>query len=176
MFMHKVKLKTLLVSQSLHERFRFSFRKLHRDINREGRDEVYVKEQTVNCVIGCNDDERLRRQDIKIGMRVWTDLPKSSIPLSEYILQAKSSNWKYFASKELASTHNYSSVAKISKQIAEEGNFFTIEALAECIAKTVLDQFKVPLVEVTVEKPGALVKRGAIAAGVVIQRSAHDYD
>lgn len=38
---------------------------------------MWMREQTLDCVIGCNDDERDRVQPLVVSICVWTDLRSS---------------------------------------------------------------------------------------------------
>jgi dihydroneopterin aldolase len=103
-----------------------------------------MKEQSIQCVIGCNPDERHRTQELIVSVTAWVALRKSLIKnvpdfdiLEKQKVRADAPDWDKWAQAELKGTHNYSSLAKISRRVCEEGKFFTIEALAECIARQV---------------------------------------
>lgn len=145
-------------------------------------DRVMMKEQSVQCVIGCNPDERERMQELLISVAVWVDLRES---LGKHVrhcdqleVQKKrmdAPDWDVHAAAELAGTHNYSTLAKIARKTAEEGKYFTIEALAEAIARDIVLACNVPRVTVLIDKPEALRKKGARAAAVEISRNREDF-
>ncbi len=145
-------------------------------------DRVMMKEQSVQCVIGCNPDERVRTQELLLSVAVWVDLRDS---LSKHVkdcdqldvqkTRMDAPDWERHAAAELAGTHNYSTLAKIARKTAEEGKYFTIEALAEAIARDVVLACNVPRVTVLIDKPEALRKKGARAAAVEITRDREDF-
>ena len=63
---------------------------------------------------------------------------------------------------------NYKNISKCIIELTESSKSKLIESLAQKIAKTVLSEFPVSSVIVTVEKPGAL--RGSKSVGVTIKR------
>ena len=145
-------------------------------------DRVMMKEQSVQCVIGCNPDERVRKQELVLSVAVWVDLRES---LGKHVkncdlldvqkTRMDAPDWEVHAGAELAGTHNYSTLAKIARKTAEEGKYFTIEALAEAIAREVVLACNVPRVTVLIDKPEALRKKGARAAAVEITRNREDF-
>ena len=145
-------------------------------------DRVMMKEQSVQCVIGCNPDERVRTQELLLSVAVWVDLRDS---LGQHVkdcdlldvqkTRMDAPDWEKHAAAELAGTHNYSTLAKIARKMAEEGKYFTIEALAEAIARDVVLACNVPRVTVLIDKPEALRKKGARAAAVEITREREDF-
>ena len=145
-------------------------------------DRVMMKEQSVQCVIGCNPDERVRKQELLLSVAVWVDLRES---LRKHVkncdlldiqkTRMDAPDWEVHAAAELAGTHNYSTLAKIARKTAEEGKYFTIEALAEAIAREVVLACNVPRVTVLIDKPEALRKKGARAAAVEISRNREDF-
>ena len=145
-------------------------------------DRVMMKEQSVQCVIGCNPDERVREQELVISVAVWVDLRSS---LGKHVkhcdlldvqkTRMDAPDWDKHAAAELAGTHNYSTLAKIARKTAEEGKYFTIEALAEAVARDIVLACNVPRVTVLIDKPEALRKKGARAAAVEISRNREDF-
>jgi dihydroneopterin aldolase/2-amino-4-hydroxy-6-hydroxymethyldihydropteridine diphosphokinase/dihydropteroate synthase len=145
-------------------------------------DRVMMKEQSVQCVIGCNPDERVRTQELLISVAVWVDLRES---LSKHVkhcdlldvqkTRMDAPDWATHAAAELAGTHNYSTLAKIARKTAEEGKYFTIEALAEAVARDIVLACNVPRITVLIDKPEALRKKGARAASVEITRHREDF-
>ena len=145
-------------------------------------DRVMMKEQSVQCVIGCNPDERVRKQELLISVAVWVDLReslgkkvKNCDLLDVQKTRMDAPDWEVHAAAELAGTHNYSTLAKIARKTAEEGKYFTIEALAEAIARDIVLACNVPRVTVLIDKPEALRKKGARAAAVEISRNREDF-
>jgi len=113
----------------------------------------------------------VREQDLVVNIQVWTDLRAG---MSRHISQcdilevqkqrADAADWDKHAAGELAGTVNYSSLAKIAKKVCIEGKFFTIEAMAQCIARLVIVECDAGKVQVNIDKPEALAKKGVRAA------------
>jgi FolB domain-containing protein len=109
----------------------------------------------LRCVIGCRDEERRDRSDVVIDLRIGTDAR-----LSE-------------GSDDLADAWDYRAAAKAVIAQVEASAWFTVEALATMIARTLVAGCRAPYAQVRVRKPGAL--RFADSAGVVIERTAADF-
>lgn len=118
-------------------------------------DQVHIKDLLLRGIIGINDWEREKRQDILINITLFGDL-----------LLAGSSD-------RIEDCINYRTVAKKVIRHVEESDRFTVEALAADIAKLCLEQEGVVRTRVLVEKPGAL--RFARSVGVEIERTKEDF-
>ena len=92
----------------------------------------------INCIIGCNPEERIKPQHVIVTARLNCDCRPAGL------------------SDCLEDAINYDQLSRQFTQIASEGNFHLIEALAERIATLCLEDSRVQQVEVTVEKPGAI--------------------
>jgi FolB domain-containing protein len=114
-------------------------------------DKVFIKDLLVRGIIGINDWEREKIQDILINITVFTDTGTAAV------------------SDDLADCVDYRALAKKAQQHAETARRFTVEALANDIARLCLEQKGVNKVIVRVEKPGAV--RFAKSVGVEIERS-----
>ena len=101
-------------------------------------DTISINRLKVNCIIGCNPDERIHEQDIFITVDMKTDTRQAGI------------------TDNLVDTVNYSSVAKAVAAIAVNGKFQLIEALAHSIAEHCLKDNRITSVTVTIEKPAAI--------------------
>jgi FolB domain-containing protein len=118
-------------------------------------DQIHIKDLLLRGILGINDWEREKRQDILINITLFGDFLHAG------------------ASDRIEDCINYRTVTKRVIQYVEESNRFTIEALATDIAKICLEQKSVIRVRVRVEKPGAL--RFARSVGVEIERTAEDF-
>lgn len=114
-------------------------------------DKVIIKDLLARGIIGVNDWERKRPQDILINIILFTDISRA----------AESDN--------INDCVNYSAVAKKVLSHAESSQRLTVEALANDLAKLCLEEKGVRKVTVRVEKPGAV--RFAESVGVEIERS-----
>ena len=113
-------------------------------------DKVIIKDLLARGIIGLNDWERLKPQEILINIILYGDL--SSAGLSDNI----------------EDSINYKTIAKGAQNLAENCQRLTVEALADDIANFCLEADKVKKVSVRVEKPGAV--RFAESVGVEIER------
>lgn len=114
-------------------------------------DKVIIKNLLARGIIGVNDWERKRAQNILINLTLFTDTRRA----------AQTDN--------IADCVNYSTMSKKVLAHAETANRETVEALANDLAKLCLEETGVLKVIVRVEKPGAV--RFAESVGVEIERS-----
>ena len=114
-------------------------------------DKVIIKNLLARGIIGVNDWERKRAQNILINITLFTDTRRA----------AETDN--------IEDCVNYSSMSKKVFAHAESANRETVEALANDLAKICLEERGVQKVIVRVEKPGAV--RFAESVGVEIERS-----
>ena len=113
-------------------------------------DKVFIKDLLVRGIIGINDWEREKEQEILINIVMIADLKKAG------------------ESDDIDDCVNYRTVAKKVFTHAENAKRFTVEALAGDIAKICLSEPGVLEVQVRVEKPGAV--RFSKSVGVEIVR------
>ena len=113
-------------------------------------DKVFIKDLEVEAVIGVYDWEREVRQLISINLEMNFNTKKAG------------------RSDRIDDALNYKNFSKCIIELTESSKSKLIESLAQKIAKTVLSEFPVSSVIVTVEKPGAL--RGSKSVGVTIKR------
>ena len=118
-------------------------------------DKIIIKDLSARGIIGINDWERERPQEIRINLTLFTDLHQAG------------------ESDNLAHSVNYRSVSRKVQAHAETAQRLTVEALAADLAKLCLDDPTVEKVIVRVEKPGAV--RFAQSVGVEIERKQGDF-
>ena len=121
----------------------------------KSRDLINIKDLLVRGIVGLNEDERRKRQDILVNLELVTDIRTAA------------------ATDGIEGSCNYRTVSKSIIRIVEESSFFTVEKLATEIARMVLQDHPVEEVTVSVEKPGAL--RFARSVGVTITRNRKDF-
>jgi FolB domain-containing protein len=114
-------------------------------------DKIIVRDLVARGIIGLNDWEREKPQEILINIEIGTDIIKAA------------------ESDDIGYSVNYRTIAKKAQAHAETAARLTVEALAEDIAKICLDETGVIQVKVRVEKPGAV--RFAKSVGVEIERN-----
>lgn len=113
-------------------------------------DKVFITNILARGIIGVNEWEREKPQNILINIELGTEnRPKA-------------------AKDSISECIDYSKMTKKVIYHAETAKRFTVEALAEDIAQICLDDPRVLKTTVRVEKPGAV--RFAQSAGVQIER------
>ena len=113
-------------------------------------DKIIIKNLRARGIIGINDWERVKKQDILINIEIEADLTRAG------------------ETDDLAHSVNYRTVAKMAIELAETAEKFTVESLAHDIATRALEEAGAVSVRVRVEKPGAV--RFADSVGVVVDR------
>lgn len=114
-------------------------------------DKTIIKNLVVRGIIGIEDWERKKPQEILINIVLYSDQRKAA------------------ESDDIEDCVNYRTAAKMACAHAETAKRLTVEALAADIAKMCLEEPHVQKVVVRVEKPGAV--RFAESVGVEIERS-----
>lgn len=118
-------------------------------------DRIVIKDLLVRGIVGINESERRKRQDILINLAMQADIRPSG------------------ESDDITQTVNYRTVAKSIINMVEGSSYYTVEKLATEVARLILMEHEVFEVTVAVEKPGAL--RFARSVGVTITRSRKDF-
>lgn len=114
-------------------------------------DKVFIKDLLVKTIIGIHDWERKAIQDVLINVAVFTNKRPA------------------FAEDDIQVCVDYSELAKEIRDLVEASRRFTVEALAEDIARKCLETPGVKKVTVRVEKPRAVTEASSV--GVEIERS-----
>lgn len=113
-------------------------------------DKIIIRDLNLRGIIGVHDWERRAPRDILVNVVIYTDLQPAGI------------------SDSLTETVDYSMVAeKMAAHVSSTARY-TLEALAEDLAKLCLQLPRVQGVCLRVEKPGAVP--AALSVGVEIER------
>ena len=115
-------------------------------------DKIYIRDLSIRCIIGVNQDERTEKQDVIINVILFADTRKAG------------------QTDDLDDSVDYKKVKKTILSLVENSEFLLIEKLAEEIAKVCLEDSKVQKVNVTVDKPGALRYTRSVAVEIVRTR------
>ena len=113
-------------------------------------DEIRIKDLQLRCIVGVDPEERREKQDVVIQVRLEADLGAAS------------------CSDELRDTVDYQAIKKRIVVAVEDSTYHLIERLAGRVAELCLEDPRVQVAEVEVEKPGAL--RFARTVSVVVRR------
>jgi len=114
-------------------------------------DKIIIKDLLVRGILGVNDWEREKPQDILINIVAFTDTRRAA------------------QTDDLSDCVDYRALAKKVQAHAERAARCTVEALANDVAEICLNEKGVQRASVRVEKPGAV--RFAKSVGVEIERS-----
>ena len=118
-------------------------------------DRVLIKNLHVRGIIGINDWEREKIQDILINATVFTDARAAG------------------ESDDVADAFNYRTLAKAFIAHVEGSKHYLVETLATELARIAIVEMGAERVAIRVEKPGAL--RFADSVGVEIERGRSDF-
>jgi FolB domain-containing protein len=118
-------------------------------------DKIFIKDLTARGIIGLNDWEREKPQEILINITLYADIRTAG------------------QSDDIVDSVNYRTIAKKTLAHAESAGRLTVEALAADIARLCLAEPGVEKVTVRVEKPGAV--RFSQSVGVEIERQKEDF-
>jgi len=114
-------------------------------------DQVFIKDLLARGIIGLNDWEREKEQDVLVNVTLFTP------------------SFENMVNDDLSESVNYRTIAKNILSHISTSKRFTVEALANDLAKICLEDPKVVKVILRVEKPAAV--RFSKSVGVEIERS-----
>jgi dihydroneopterin aldolase len=115
-----------------------------------GGDRIFLRGLTCECIIGFIDWERRVKQTVVLDIELPVDCTRAA------------------ASDQVADTLDYKKVAKRVLGFIEASDFKLVETLAQRLALTILEEFSLPWVRLSLNKPGAI--RGSRDVGVTIER------
>jgi 7,8-dihydroneopterin aldolase/epimerase/oxygenase len=117
-------------------------------------DRIFLRGLRIDCIIGFIEWERRVKQTVVIDLELPVDCRHAALM------------------DEVEATLDYKSVAKRVIAFVEGSSFKLVETLAHRTALTILEEFAVPWVRISVNKPGAI--RNSRDVGVAIERSQAD--
>lgn len=117
-------------------------------------DRIFLRGLTAECIIGFIDWERRVKQTVVIDLEIPVDCRHAAL------------------TDEVADTVDYKKVAKRILAFIEASEFKLVETLAQRLATTLLEEFGLEWVRLTINKPGAI--RNSRDVGVSIERSRAD--
>ena len=113
-------------------------------------DKILIQDLLIRGIIGIHDWEREKKQDILINIVMEADCQPAGV------------------SDDFRDAVDYRAVAKKVLALVEGSAYFLVERLAEEIAKICLEDERVTVARVRVEKPGAV--RFSRSVGIEIER------
>jgi 7,8-dihydroneopterin aldolase/epimerase/oxygenase len=117
-------------------------------------DRIFLRGLQVECIIGFIEWERRIKQTIVLDIELPTDCARAA------------------ETDDVTNTVDYKRVAKRLIAFIEASDFKLVETLAHRAAMIVLEEFSLPWVRISVNKPGAI--RGSRDVGVSIERTRAD--
>lgn len=119
-------------------------------------DKILIRDLLVRAIIGINDWEHTKKQDVLINLTLAFDCAPAG------------------ASDDVEQALNYRTLTKSVIAYVEQSEHFLVEALATEIARICVVEHGAGRAVVRVEKPGAL--RFAESVGVEIERRRADFE
>jgi dihydroneopterin aldolase len=119
-------------------------------------DRIFLRGLAIECIIGFIEWERRVTQTVIIDLEMPVDCARAA------------------QTDDVADTLDYKRVAKRVIGFVGQSQFKLVETLAQRIAMLILEEFGVPWVRLTVNKPGAI--RGSRDVGVSIERTRADLE
>ncbi len=113
-------------------------------------DKILIQDLLIRGIIGIHDWEREKKQDILINIVMEADCQPAGV------------------SDDFRDAVDYRAVTKKVLALVEGSTYFLVERLAEEVAKICLEDERVVLARVRVEKPGAV--RFSRSVGIEIER------
>ncbi|MEJ2086408.1 MAG: dihydroneopterin aldolase [Acidobacteriota bacterium] len=120
------------------------------------KDKIIIRDLLVRGILGINDWEREKQQDILLNLELVQDMRAAAI------------------SDSIDDSLNYRTLTKKVIQYVEGSSHYLVEALATEIARIAVVEFGAVRATVRVEKLGAL--RFAKSVGVEIERERADFE
>ena len=115
-------------------------------------DTVFIRDLSMDAVIGVFGWERQVHQKITINLEMATDIS----------MAAETDDLEY--------TLDYKAISQRIRALVDENQPKLVETLIELIATTIMQEFNIPWLRISIAKPGAV--RGSAAVGVTIERGA----
>jgi D-erythro-7,8-dihydroneopterin triphosphate epimerase len=101
-------------------------------------DRIHIRDLQLRCILGIDERERREKQDVVVQLTLHADLRAAC------------------RSDRFEDTVDYRAIKKRVVRLVEASQFSLVEALAEAVARSCLEEPRVQRADVTVEKPGAL--------------------
>jgi dihydroneopterin aldolase len=119
-------------------------------------DRIFLRGLSVECIIGFIDWERRVRQTVVIDLEIPVDCRKAA------------------RTDEVANTIDYKAVAKRVIGFVEASEFKLVETLGHRLCLLIIEEFSLPWVRLSLNKPGAI--RGSRDVGIVLERTRADLE
>ena len=115
-------------------------------------DKIFIRDLTVNCIIGILPRERVTPQQVQLNLVLECDLSAAA------------------ASDDIADTVDYKQLKDAIVERVERSEELLIERLAQRVADLCLEHPRVQRVTVCLDKPGALTRARSVAVEITRER------
>lgn len=119
-------------------------------------DRIFIKNLTVETIIGIYDWERTNRQRVILDLEMSADIAEAAL------------------TENIDSTLNYKTLSETLTKFIENSEFQLIETMAEQVTGIIQQDFGVQWVKLTLHKPDALPANTDV--GVIIERGVRPAD
>jgi dihydroneopterin aldolase len=119
-------------------------------------DRIFLRGLAIECIIGFIDWERRVKQTVVIDLEFPVDCRAAA------------------RTDEVANTVDYKAVAKRVIAFVEASEFQLVETLAHRLGILIIEEFCLPWVRLSLNKPGAI--RGSRDVGIVLERTRADLE
>ena len=113
-------------------------------------DTIFIRDLSMDARIGVFEWERQVHQRISINLDMAANISAAA------------------GTDALEDTLDYKAISQRIRQLVNNNQPQLVETLIELIAATIMAEFSVPWLKITITKPGAV--RGSVAVGVTIER------
>lgn len=114
-------------------------------------DQVFIRGLEIDTVIGAYDWERNIRQRLSVDLEMsWDNRPAAD-------------------TDDLSLALDYAAISQRVIEYVSNSSFELVETLAERVAALVINEFGVPWLRLSINKPGAVIQ-AAGGVGVIIER------
>lgn len=118
-------------------------------------DLIHISDLLLRTIIGINEEEREKKQDVLINITMNVDLKAAG------------------QTDQIEDAVNYRTITKEIIDLVENSHFQLVETMAHEVSRICLQDERVAQTEVRIEKPGAL--RFARSVGVTVVRRREDF-
>lgn len=101
-------------------------------------DYIFIKDLTINTIIGILPDERINAQPVVLNIKCFFDFREA----------AQSDNFEH--------TIDYADIVAKLKQFVEQSRFNLVEKLAEQVCQFLFDRYAIENIQLRLTKPNAL--------------------
>jgi FolB domain-containing protein len=120
-------------------------------------DRIHIRDLACRCIVGINEEERTKKQDVCINITLHADLRRAC------------------TSDCIDDTVDYKAVKQSVLALVESSSFFLVERLADAIARVCFLEPLVQRADVTIDKPGALRFARSVAVSITREREENEF-